>query len=223
MRVLSYNVRSLRDDPQAVARVIRSCEPDVVCIQEAPRFLRWRSKCAALARESGLLVVTGGRTAGGVLLLASLRTRVLGTRDLRLPRQQGLHQRGLAIGVLELDGGTWTVASMHLGLDPVERRRHVAEIFAVVADHPTPLVLAGDVNEEAGEPAWAALSARLQDAYAVAGTGPGETSSARRPTRRIDAVFADPGVEVVSCSVPVIGGRELATDHLPVLAELRQR
>ena len=64
LRVLSYNVRSLRDDADAVASVIRSCEPDVVCIQEAPRFLRWRSKCAALARTSGMFVVTGGRPAG---------------------------------------------------------------------------------------------------------------------------------------------------------------
>lgn len=36
IRVLSYNVRSLRDDTEALARVIRACEPDLVCVQEAP-------------------------------------------------------------------------------------------------------------------------------------------------------------------------------------------
>ncbi len=65
LRLLTYNVRSMRDDRAAVARVIRSAEPDVVCVQEAPRFLRWRSTCAALARTSGLVVVGGGRPAGG--------------------------------------------------------------------------------------------------------------------------------------------------------------
>ena len=60
LRVLSYNVRGLRDDRQALAEVVRAADPDVVCVQEAPRFLRWRSTCAALARTSGLVVVGGG-------------------------------------------------------------------------------------------------------------------------------------------------------------------
>src|ERR1700722_15875969 len=102
LRVLSYNVRSLRDDAQAVSTVIRSCNPDVVCVQEAPRFLRWRSKCAALARESGLVVVTGGRPAGAMLLLAALQVRVLEVADVLLSRKRGLHQRGVALATLEL-------------------------------------------------------------------------------------------------------------------------
>ena len=75
-RVLTYNVRSLRDDAAAVAAVVRACDPDVVFLQEAPRFCRWRSKLAKLARECGLLYVTGGRTTGGVALLANLRVDV---------------------------------------------------------------------------------------------------------------------------------------------------
>src|SRR4051812_20005174 len=59
LRLLSYNVRSLRDDAVAVGAVIRACEPDVVAVQEAPRFLRWRSKRAAMARRCGMVVATG--------------------------------------------------------------------------------------------------------------------------------------------------------------------
>src|SRR4051795_4832263 len=101
----------------AGSAVIRACEPDIVCIQEAPRFLRWRTKCAALARESGLVVVTGGRTAGAMLLLAHLRVGVEATYDVLLSKAPRLHQRGLAIGVLEVDGARVAVASMHLDLD----------------------------------------------------------------------------------------------------------
>ena len=61
LRLLSYNVRSLRDDRASVAAVIRACRPDVVAVQEAPRSLRWRSKRAALARTSGLVVATADR------------------------------------------------------------------------------------------------------------------------------------------------------------------
>jgi endonuclease/exonuclease/phosphatase family metal-dependent hydrolase len=221
VRVLAYNVRSLRDDPAAAARVIAACAADVVCVQEAPRFARWRSKCAALARRSGLVVITGGRPAGAMLLLGALRTSVVATRDVRLTKKRGLHQRGLAIAVLDIAGARYTVASMHLDLEVAERRRHVDEVFEVLGEFPDPLVLAGDVNETPDGPAWGALAARLQDAFAVAGEGSGDTYSARRPHKRIDGIFVDPRLQVGWCRVPDVPGREAATDHLPVLAEVR--
>jgi endonuclease/exonuclease/phosphatase family metal-dependent hydrolase len=72
----------------------------------------------------------------------------------------------------------------------------------------------------------------MQDAYAVAPDGPAETFTARRPRRRIDGVFADSSIEVLGChavqdasdAVPN-ATRDLlvaASDHLPVLAVLRQ-
>jgi endonuclease/exonuclease/phosphatase family metal-dependent hydrolase len=235
VRLMSYNVRSLRDDAQAVSTVIRALKPDVVCIQEAPRFLRWRSKCAALARESGLYVVTGGRTAGAMLLLTSLRVRVVSAQDVLLSKKRGLHQRGLAIGVLEIEGARFGVASMHLDLDAGERRRHVDEVVGQLDQLQLPVVVAGDVNEEPHEPAWRALAAHYQDAYAVAPSGQegtsstsgatsgasGATYSAKRPVKRIDGVFVDPRITVISCGVPDVAGTRAASDHLPLLAVLR--
>ena len=55
IRVLSYNIRSMRDDRAALARVIRACAPDLVLVQEAPRFFRWRKRAARLARRTGLV------------------------------------------------------------------------------------------------------------------------------------------------------------------------
>ena len=52
-------------------------DPDVVCVTDAPRWLRWRSRSAALAREAGLLVVAGTGPSPARLLLAPLRTKVL--------------------------------------------------------------------------------------------------------------------------------------------------
>lgn len=221
IRLLSYNVRSLRDDRGAVATVIRSCRPDVVCIQEAPRFLRWRSKCAALARESGLVVVTGGRPAGAMLVLSSLRARPISTHDVKLSKKRGLHQRGVALATFEIGGSPVTVGSIHLDLDAAERRRHVEEIFQYTAASEVPVVLAGDVNEEPDGAAWTALAARYPDAYAVAPSGGGDTYSARQPVKRIDGVFVESSVEVVGCGVPDVPGIERASDHRPVLAVLR--
>ena len=222
LRVLSYNVRSMRDDTEALATVIRESRPDVVCVQEAPRFLRWRSKCAALARTSGLVVVTGGRPAGSMLLLARLGVEVHATRDLLLSRTPGLHQRGLAVAEVGVGGVRWTVASMHLGLQADERLRHVDEVSAALAAYDAPLVLAGDVNERPGEPAWQALTEGLQDTFAVAGKGDGLTFRADAPYQRIDGVFTAPSVTIESCEVLETPEVLRASDHRPVLAVLRQ-
>jgi endonuclease/exonuclease/phosphatase family metal-dependent hydrolase len=222
VRILSYNVRSLRDDRQALTEIIRTVQPDVACIQEAPRFLRWRSECARLARESGLLVVTGGRTAGGVLLLANLRTAVLSSRDVLFVKHEGLHQRGLAMAVVDVNGAQFGVASMHLGLDADERRGHVEEVLKYLDElGASRLVLAGDVNETAEHLTWRRLADRFVDGYERAPVGDGITFSSQNPRRRIDAVFVDPSIEVVSCGVPDLPNLEIASDHRPLLAVLR--
>jgi endonuclease/exonuclease/phosphatase family metal-dependent hydrolase len=230
VRLLTYNVRSLRDDRHALARVIRACAPDLVCVQEAPRFLRWRSKCAALARTSGLFVVTGGRTAGAMLLLSSLRVRVLATRQVLLARTPGLHQRGLALASVEVGGARFGVASMHLSLDAAERLRQVDEVLSHLGGlGESHVVLAGDVNERPGEPGWRRLAAELQDGWAVAPAGGEFTSPASGPVQRIDGVFASAGVRVVGCGVPDLdsgvtataGDVVAASDHCPVLAVLQ--
>ena len=69
LRLMSWNVRSLRDDRRAVVTVIKECGPDVLFVQEAPRFLRAQTTLAALARESGLVVAAGGLPAASFALL----------------------------------------------------------------------------------------------------------------------------------------------------------
>jgi endonuclease/exonuclease/phosphatase family metal-dependent hydrolase len=223
VRVMTYNVRSLRDDAQAVAAVIRACAPDVACIQEAPRFLRWRSKCAALARESGLYVVGGGRPAGATLLLGSIRTKVCHHEDVPLRRTPGLHQRGLAMAVIELGGARFAVASMHLSLDPVERMRQVDEAVGHLSRLDAPhTILAGDVNEPPDRLRWRALTGHLRDAHVAAPWGGAATFPAASPHVRIDGIFVSAGVRVVRCGVPQdVPGLVTASDHLPVVADLR--
>jgi len=93
LRLLSYNVRSMRDDVDALARVMREIAPHVAIIQEAPRFLHWQSKCAALARRAGMVLVTGGRTSGANLVLSSLAVEVTATHELAFTADKHLHHR----------------------------------------------------------------------------------------------------------------------------------
>lgn len=224
---MSYNVRSLRDDVDSVAAVVRACQPDVVAVQEAPRLLRWRSKRAALARKSGLLVGTANRP-GGLLVMTSLAARVVSTRFVLLPKSSHLHQRAVQFAEIELRGARWTIASVHFSLDGSERLRHLDTLWPALDRADAPLVVAGDINETPDGSVWQSLADRLQDAYAVAPDGPAETFSARRPARRIDGIFVDPATEVVAChavhEAPGVTGSVLAaaSDHLPVFAVLRQ-
>jgi len=223
LRLLSYNVRSMRDDRAALARVIRSAEPDVVCIQEAPRFLRWRSTCAALARTSGLVVVGGGRPAAANLVMSTLGVDVVKGVDVLFSKDPGLHQRGCALAVLRVRAATFAVAGTHLDVKDGPRLRHVGELHAAIATHvpaDVPAIVAGDVNEGPGRPAWQALTEQGVDAFAAAGVGSGFTSSAAHPHQRIDGIFVDRRITVVSARV--LDGPDvlMASDHRPLLAEL---
>ena len=228
VRVLSYNVRSLRDDTDALARVISACAPDLVLVQEAPRFFRWRKKLARLAAASGQVVLSGGATASGPALLCSLRATVERTEDVLLPLTPGLHRRGFATAVVRFGGARLGVVSCHLSLQKDERYAQggmlLERLAGLGAAH---AVVGGDLNERPDGPTFKRLAGELQDGWATRPWGAESTSTAVDPHQRIDAIFATGGVEVLGCGVPLglpgVAEADLrnATDHLPVLAALR--
>lgn len=228
VRVLSYNIRSMRDDTAALARVIRACAPDLVLVQEAPRFFRWRKAAARLARASDLVHVTGGASAAGPMILSSLRAHVERTEDVLLPRTPGLHQRGFATAVVRIGGARLGVVSAHLSLSAGERYAQAGLLLDRVAALGEPYAVAGgDLNDRPDGRAFTRLSGALQDAWATKPWGGEFTSEPERPHQRIDAVFATRGIEVLGCGVPhglpgvTDADLRAATDHLPVLAALR--
>jgi endonuclease/exonuclease/phosphatase family metal-dependent hydrolase len=188
--------------------VLREASPVIALFQVAPRLFRWRSKCARLARESGLLVVTGGRTAGGNLLLCSMRTRVVSSYDVLLPKRPRLHRRGAVCAVLEVDGHELSVLGTHLDLEPTARLGSALRLRASSYD-----LIGADVNEEPGGPAWQALSRGLVDVA----DGLGPTFSVASPRRRIDALLVAPAWRAMSCAVLEPGP---VSDHKPIVAEL---
>ncbi|MFI9294950.1 endonuclease/exonuclease/phosphatase family protein [Streptomyces gardneri] len=225
LRVLSYNVRSMRDDEDALARVIRACAPDLVFVQEAPRFFRWRKHAARLAAKSELVMLSGGATAAGPMLLCSLRATVERTEDVLLPLTPGLHRRGLATAVVRFAGARVGLISCHLSLRKDERYAQAGMVLDRVAALGTPHTLvAGDLNERPGGPAFTRLATELRDGWAVSPWGGEHTSTPADPHQRIDAILATPGVEFLGCGVPPhLDPEDLrtATDHLPVLAAVR--
>jgi endonuclease/exonuclease/phosphatase family metal-dependent hydrolase len=220
VRVLTYNVRGLRDDFGALTRVVRAAEPDVVAIQEAPIYLRWRSKCARLARVCGLVYVAGGRTAGGNLIMVAPRVRARGPAEQRIRQPLRDPIRGVVSAELEVGGARLGVVGCHLGLKPDGRRDQVQTVIGVARGIQAPTVVAGDLNELPTGPCWQALG---QAGFTDPAEDGGEfTFPATAPRVRIDAILTGQGVTVKEYGVPHHDRRDLqaATDHLPVLAVL---
>jgi endonuclease/exonuclease/phosphatase family metal-dependent hydrolase len=225
VRLLSYNIRSLRDDRTVLARLIRACAPDLLCVQESPRFWFPRQQAGWLARSTGLVILSGGLSASGPLLLGRLRAMPLSVHDVLLPRTPGLHQRGFATTVVRFGSAApFSVTSCHLSLDRDERYDQCGMLLEQLDRAGTPLaVVGGDLNEHPDGPGWKLLAERLQDGWATAPWGSEFTSVPDNPYQRIDAVFATPGIDVLACGVPDLPRKDLiaATDHLPLVAVLR--
>lgn len=236
LRVVTYNVRDLLDDRDAVAHVLRSLRCDVACLQEVPR--RWFQRRAVdrLARETALRWASGGRASGGTAVFVSRRVTLAHAHAFHLPVSGPLTRtRGAAAATLTIDGATLTAVSVHLPLSPAERVTHARIVRTRLAAAPalaggaTSLVVAGDLNEPPGGDAWGVLGAGLEDAAALSGVA-APTFTARNPRRRIDAVLVSSDVAVRAVHVPGSGGDDgpdvslddlrSASDHLPVVVDL---
>jgi endonuclease/exonuclease/phosphatase family metal-dependent hydrolase len=220
LRVLSYNVRSLRDDPVAVTRVIRSSGAQLVFVQEAPAYWRWESRCATLARRCSMVAVAGGGGgAFGSFLMSSLAVEASWARTFRLAHRAMRPEKGAAVASLSYCRSPFVAACTHLATHDDERDAQLASLLAEVpteADGP-PVILAGDFNEEQDGPAWRAAAARFTDAGRGTAT---PTYSCRTPRRRIDGIFVSPSITVRDYRVLDSADVRAASDHFPVYAEL---
>lgn len=169
LRLLSVNARTMSLDRAALARTIAEVRPDLACVHGAPSLLRWRSISAELAREAGLVVVSGGRTAGGNLLMSTLGVDVLTTRDLTYSGGRGVRPPGAALAMLRLRGSEFAVTGARLTGDAGKRLEQTSQLSRAVdglTPGDPPLVLAVDGAGGPGSSAWQALG---ETRVAVAG------------------------------------------------------
>jgi endonuclease/exonuclease/phosphatase family metal-dependent hydrolase len=220
LRVLSYNVHMQQDDVVALAGVVRATAPDVVIVQEAPRRLRWRSKCAALARSFDMVVAAGGLPALGNLLLTTLRVQVHETHCLRFPLTPGRHMRGAAFAECSANRARFTVVGSHLSTDPAERPAQAELLKKVMGQAGAPVIFGGDLNENSGGAAWRTLADGLSDAAVMMNREDRLTFSCANPRDRIDALFVDPRITVRAYDVIDTPQTRRASDHFPIVADL---
>jgi endonuclease/exonuclease/phosphatase family metal-dependent hydrolase len=221
LRILSYNIRSLRDDRCAVATVITRRSPDVVCLQEAPRLWRWRAQCAWLASTTGMVIASGGREAAGNLIMVAEPSRLVSSQSLLLSPRPGFHRRGVAMVELRWANHSVAVASVHFSIDQRERRAHLSELWTVLSAGSSVerTIVTGDLNEIPGGAVWRSLSSRLSDAFGSSEA----TFPARHPTLRLDGIFVGSQLRVEEADYDTELDSALvrrASDHLPIMADV---
>jgi endonuclease/exonuclease/phosphatase family metal-dependent hydrolase len=217
LRVVSYNVHGCRDDQDALAATVKEFAPDVVIVQEAPRRMRWRTRCAKLAHAWGLVHAAGGLPSLGNALFTSYRVRVADSWHLQYPLTPGRHLRGAVFARCVVGRTPFALVGTHLSTDATERPAQALQLSKELVDLDAPVILGADVNETPGGGAWRTLADGLVDTGAPQDA---PTFPARGPNRRIDVLLADPRISVAGFQVVDSASARAASDHLPLVADL---
>ncbi|MFP3874953.1 MAG: endonuclease/exonuclease/phosphatase family protein, partial [Thiohalophilus sp.] len=240
LRIMTYNVHSCigmdgKIDTERIARVIARARPDVVALQELD-----------VGRERSLGVDQAQQIARylemefhfhpamhleeeryGDAILTHLPQRVIKAGSLPgLADKPALEPRGALWVAIDLHGREVQVINTHLGLSPRER---LAQIDTLLGPDwlgheacRAPVVFCGDLNAAPSSPVYRRLAGCLKDVQAMApGHRPRSTFSSRFPSLRLDHVFVTTDIRVNGIDIPGSELTRVASDHLPLLVELR--
>lgn len=224
LRLASWNIRAglgtdLRRDADRVLDGIAALGADIVALQEAD--FRTGQRISALPRDeildrTGLLPLPIGRNAvslgwHGNAILARPDFDLCGLERLDLP---GLEPRGAVI--VDLEGPVnLRIVAVHLGLLRLSRRSQLSAIQkALQRLAPRPTVILGDFNERSRSVGLG----RIAKPFILVPTG--ATFPSRRPFLPLDRIAHSHEIEVTTLPLPKLRGPH-ASDHLPLLAELR--
>ena len=231
-------------DLQASIAVIRSHAPDVVGVQEVDRFwsrsgmldqpavlsagLEMKHHCYAANLDHEADAHSPAAHQYGTVVLS--RFPILECANTLLPRTATNEQRGLTVAVIDTGGPPVRFYNTHLHTTAADRLLQTAQIGAIVDAAPPGIkVLTGDFNARPGTPELAPIQSRFVDAWQSAGRAAadnpdGHTSPARltgSPGSRIDYIYVSRDVSVESVQVPIDTATRVASDHYPVVAQLR--
>ncbi len=212
VRVATYNTRDFLDDRAAAARIIRSLDPDVLCLQEVPRRLFAGTQVSRFAALAGMSWPGQHRGSGGTTIFTSSRVHLTSAQHARLRVRWPDRTRGYAVASVRVgDSLPATVVSVHLSLRAHERERHTARILASLGDA-TRTVICGDLNEDETGHAWQLIGGGLRLV-----SPPDPTYPSFAPRRRLDVVFATPDLVALPHESVDLDRDELAraSDHRP--------
>lgn len=239
-RILSYNVHACvgtdkKMSPERIARVIQSCAPDIVALQEID-VGRPRSggidQAQVLAELLGMEAHFHPSTRIGpdehygdaILTRLPYSMRKMGV----LP---GFHDRikveprGALWASVDVGGVAVQVVNTHLGVWPHEQMLQLSTLLGPEwLGHPDcrePVVFLGDFNAPPGLAPYRRLASEFVDVQKVWGEQKAKpTFPGRMPTLRIDHVWLRGKAAVRKVEVVRTPLARVASDHLPLVVDL---
>jgi len=240
LRVMTYNTHGCsgmdgRVSPRRIARVIREQMPDIVALQELDlgrRRSRAEDQAAIIARETGMHAVfcptvTRGDEHYGHALLSLWPIQVI--RRSRLPEDPNGwwdEPRAAIWARVEVAGRPINIVTTHLGLGAKERELQIRALLGpewlgpVIDDEP--VLVCGDFNFLPGSRPYRLATERLHDLQLLGSAArPVNTFSSLQPVVRIDHMFVSHHFEHQSVTAIRNDLTRVASDHLPLMADLR--
>ncbi|HEY0946237.1 MAG TPA: endonuclease/exonuclease/phosphatase family protein [Opitutaceae bacterium] len=240
LRVMTYNTHGCggmdgRISPRRIARVIEAYAPDVVALQEIDLGrLRSRGEDQAklIAHHLGMHVtfcpsMTHSDGHYGHALLSRWPIHVVRRATLpSAPRSWWPEARTALWARVQPNGQPLNIVTTHLGLDRNER---VAQMQALLGEEwlgrlpsEEPAVLCGDFNFTPGSRPYQIAVSRLRDVQTSRpDVRPLATFTTAQAFARIDHIFLTPHFSVLHVAVPQTDLTRVASDHLPLLADLQ--
>lgn len=209
----------LQRRPDRSLTVINALRAQVVVLQEADKRLPPRP--AALPHDmveaDGWHILPFGQPGGSIgwhgnAMLVRPEIQVLETDHVDLP---GLEPRGAIRADLLTPLGPLRVIGTHLGLIRRYRVMQMSAISRLLHDlPPMPSVLAGDLNE------WGSVAAMDHAAHGLEFTPARPSYPAPRPVGRLDRFALSPHLRALATGTHLAQPARVASDHLPVWADL---
>nr|WP_246504971.1 endonuclease/exonuclease/phosphatase family protein [Microvirga antarctica] len=237
---MTYNVhRWLGTDrkiaPERIGDVIAACEPDIVALQEVRVGRVDKGKvdqAAMVADRLGMdlhfqptIRILGEQY--GIAIMSRHPSQLV--KSGRLPSLSpgpAFEKRSALWVSVDVDGHDVHIVNAHLSLRSRERRAQAAALLGGEwmghADCSDPAILLGDFNAPPYSRSYRLFAERLRDAQLSNPTGePQPTFHTRAPVLRLDHMFVTPSVDVMTAAPVRTPLSRIASDHFPLLAELR--
>lgn len=226
LRLASYNVHKClgmdrRRSPERIVAVLNALRADIVALQEVDHRLPPRPAAlpaALIEHETDFGVLPfapEGPSLGwhGQTLLVRRGIVVEKVRRLLLP---GLEPRGAILAELAPAAGGLRIVAAHLGLIRRYRTMQFAAIRAAIGRRGArPTVILGDFND------WSARGGAEALGPGFRLHAPGPSFPAPRPIGALDRIALSSDVHLLSAGVHHLAPAAIASDHLPVWAEVR--
>jgi endonuclease/exonuclease/phosphatase family metal-dependent hydrolase len=231
LRVMTYNIHvgigmDKKLDLQRIADVINAARPDLVGLQEVDRGVKrteGKDEIVELAAMTKMeyafapnLDFQGGKY--GVAILS--RLPIKSTEHRMFENKRESERRGMLRVEVEVDRKRLHFVTTHLDYQFADGRLFETEqLLKFLESVKGPAIVVADLNDIPTGSAYKLMSTKFDDAWVTShAAGDGFSYPADKPVKRIDHIFYLKGERIRAKKSWVI--ETLASDHIPVLAEI---